>query len=152
MGMVVFAFWIWCVVWDTLYKLEDLPGCAVLMEAWEVLSGAKLVLFFHYANVLCRIILFGQKRSKSSSVARTWTSYRSSGLRFKMAANRLDAQFALQPDAKSAADLNLSFRTLETFLALWSRSSAEQRVRTLCTMGATKARTSLHATPARCWD
>ena len=36
-------------------KLEDLPGCAVLREAWEVISNAKVILLFDFAMDVAKI-------------------------------------------------------------------------------------------------
>ena len=88
-----------------------------------------------YSKELLMLPLFGCKETLDFMTGRP-------GVRSKESVGTigLDAQFApYKPDAKSAADLSLSFRTLETFLgSVVKEFEPNSAYRTLLHMGATK--------------
>ena len=88
-----------------------------------------------YSKELLMLPLFGCKETLDFMTGRPGVRYKES-----VGTIGLDAQFApYKPDAKSAADLSLSFRTLETFLgSVVKEFEPNSAYRTLLHMGATK--------------
>ena len=88
-----------------------------------------------YRKELLMLPLFGCKETLDFMTGRPGVRYKES-----VGTIGLDAQFApYKPDAKSAADLNLSFRTLETFLgSVVKEFEPNSAYRTLLHQGATK--------------
>lgn len=89
----------------------------------------------NYSKELLMLPLFGCKETLDFMTGRPGVRYKES-----VGTIGLDAQFApYKPDAKSAADLNLSFRTLETFLgSVVKEFEPNSAYRTLLHAGATK--------------